>query len=83
MTYKHGNVADYMPDPSPTEEISARFDRFETFPERFGAATVVIENLERKIAYLSEGLRDIRDNKWSGERCRDSAAYTLERADKI
>lgn len=83
MTYNYGNMADYMPDPDPHEEISARFDQFETFPEKFGSAIVEIERLERKIAYLSEGLRDIRDNKWSGERCRESAAYTLERADKI
>lgn len=83
MTYKHGNMADYMPDPSPPDEISARFDHFETYPEKFGAAVVQIECLERKIAYLNEGLRDIRGNQWSGERCRDSAAYTLERADKI
>lgn len=83
MTYKHGNMADYMPDPNPEEEISARFDRFETYPEKFGAAAVQIERLERKIEWLCESLTQIRDKKMSRQECQELAAYTLRKLDNI
>lgn len=83
MTYKHGNVADYMPDPTPDQEISARFDRFETYPEKFGAATSVIEHMERKIEWLCDSLTQIRDKMMSRQDCQELAAYTLEKLDKI
>lgn len=83
MTYKHGNMLDYMLNPTPAEEISARFDRFATYPEKFGAATSVIEHLERKIEWLCESLTQIRDKKLSRQECQELAAYTLGKLDKI
>ena len=62
------------------EAMIEQFSRFETYAEKFGAATVVIERLQRQINYPTGGLRDIHNHKkWSGERCRDSAGFTLER----
>lgn len=83
MTYKHGNMADYMPGPSPEEGVSARFDQFNTYPEKFGAAAVQIECLERKIEWLCDSLTQMRDKKMSQRECQELAAYTLEKLDKI
>jgi hypothetical protein len=60
--------------------VKDQFERFESYPEKFGAAVVVIERLQRQIDFLTSGLRDIQANvKWSGQKCRDGAAFTLER----
>ena len=83
MTYKDGTMADYMPDPTPEEEIRTRFDHFETYPEKFGSAMVEIERLERKIEWLCDSLTRIRHKKLSQRECQELAAYTLEKLDKI
>ena len=83
MTCKHGNMMNYMPDLDPSGEISARFDCFETYPEKFGAATVKIAALERKIEWLCDSLTQIRDKKMSRQECQELAAYTLRKLDNI
>jgi hypothetical protein len=69
-----------MSEKEGSPRVADQFSHHESYPGKFGAAVVVIERLQRQIEFLTSGLREIKVNeKWSGQKCRDSAAFTLER----
>lgn len=62
------------------EEIEAQFTSFETYPEKFGAALVTMERMQRKIDAAEQALSAILRGSppWSGRLCRDYAEAALD-----
>lgn len=63
---------------APYEAAEAKFDAYESYPAKFGAATAEIVRLQRHIEDAERSLKAIRDSQWSGNLCRDYADAALE-----